>query len=202
MKDTYWEKLGEDGSEYQMGPQAHRIELLEIMQQYPISTILDVGCGTGPLCELNNQIEDPFIYFGCDYSENFIETCKKRFKKEQFSVQDARNMTYESNSFDALIIMHCLDHVDDHISALKEAYRVCKKYTFIVLWRPFVDKDTHDLNSSGYIDNKNYEDTHLQDFGKVNLDKEIQSVGFKILDEKQIGEPKGKYNYLYVLEKN
>jgi len=198
MKDTYWEKLGESGN-YQMGPQGHRVELANILKAYQVRTVLEVGCGTGSFFEVLRDSGWIGKYKGTDYTERFVDTCKKNFPGINWEVQDARKLKEKDNSWDAIVLVHTLDHIDKYYEALEEAYRVCKKYVFIVLWRPFAEGADNNLNSSGFIDNHNYEDTHLIDFNKQVLDMDITEAGFNILDEQEIG--KEKYNYLYVLEK-
>ena len=47
----YWEH--EDfGVPYQMGPQKHRLYILDKLKELGVVTLLDVGCGTGPIYDL------------------------------------------------------------------------------------------------------------------------------------------------------
>ena len=46
IRRTYWES--EDFAvQYQMGPQKHRIYILDKLADLRVNTLLDVGCGTG-----------------------------------------------------------------------------------------------------------------------------------------------------------
>ena len=73
---TYWDTF--EGA-YQMGHQKHRDYLLDLMNKKGIASFLDVGCGTGPLYELNQENEFSMEYKGTDYSPAQIEVAKKLF---------------------------------------------------------------------------------------------------------------------------
>lgn len=200
MKErTFWDTFH---SLYQHGPNKHRLYLLKKMKELGCESFLDVGCGTGPLYELN---KDELKYKGTDYSWAMIEQAKKHFPDGDFEVQDARKMTEKDNSWDCVVSMHCLDHLDDHRSAIKELARVAKKYVIIVLWRGFVGQDRiNDRNMMNKSEGeKPWEDTYLHEYSKEDLVREFAINKLKVIEEvsgDEINDP-GKYNWLVVLEK-
>ena len=160
---TYWDTF-EDS--YQMGHEKHRDYLLSLMNQKGISSFLDVGCGTGPLYELNQENEWVMEYKGTDYSPAMIEIAKKLFPEADWDVQDARDMKEADNSWSAVVLMHVLDHLNDYPAAIKEAARVAQNYVIIILWRAFVDEGVrlNDRNMMGKEEGeKPWEDTYLQE---------------------------------------
>jgi SAM-dependent methyltransferase len=221
MKErTFWDSFHH---QYQMGPSKHRSYLLDKMKDLGVESFLDVGCGTGPLYELirdttidgsTNDMTTPaepvlrwnFKYKGTDYSWAMIEQCKLHFLEGDFEVQDARKLNEKDRSWDAVVLMHCLDHLDDYQAAIREATRVAKKYVVIILWRDFVGAGTH-LNDKNMM-NKNegddpWEDTHLQEYSRETLAEEFEKNGLKIIEEtsgEAVNDP-GKYNFIYWLEK-
>lgn len=200
---SFWDSFH---SLYQMGPAKHRTYLLERMRQLGIESFLDVGCGTGPLYQLNGLLERPFWYKGTDYSWAMIEQCHKHFPGGNFEVQDARKLKEKDNSWDGVVLMHCLDHLDDYKAAINEATRVAKKYVVIILWRDFVGEYTH-LNNKNRM-NKNegepdWEDTYLQEYSKEALYDAFKEAKLKVIEETSgevINDP-GKYNFIFWLEK-
>lgn len=216
IRRTYWEH--EDFSQpYQMGSQKHRIYILNKLAELNVSTLLDVGCGTGPIYELLINQDDTYYpwdnilaYKGTDYSWQMIETCKRLFPHGEFEVQDARGMKEEDNSWDCVLLMHCLDHLDDYASAIKEAVRVSKKYIAIILWTGFVNEGTT-LNSRNDMGKKKdeqgnlleppWEDTHMQLYSKDALIKEFDKYGLIDIDIAEVPDDYSKYNYIWVLKK-
>lgn len=201
---TYWETF--KGS-YQMGAQKHRIFLLDLLKNKGITSILDVGCGTGPIYEMIAQNDAwTFDYKGTDYSFAMIESAKEMFSEGSFDIQDARQLREADDSWDCVLLMHALDHLDDYKSAIKEAKRVAKKYVCIVLWRSFVKEGTH-LNSVNRMhkeaSEEPWEDTHLQEYSKETLEEEFKKNNLTVEFEtggEDINET-GRTNYLFLLKK-
>lgn len=210
---TFWDSFH---SQYQMGPSKHRLYLLDKMLELGVENFLDVGCGTGPLYDLvantpglPGSFTDnkwPFHYKGTDYSWAMIEQAQKAFPEGDFEVQDARKLKEHDTSWDAVVLMHCLDHLDDYQAAINEAARVSKKYVVIILWRNFAAVGTN-LNNKNRM-NKNegepdWEDTHLQEYSREALEEAFKKAGLRVIEETSgevINDP-GKYNFIFWLEK-
>lgn len=217
---TYWDSFT---GRYQMGPQSHRVYLLDLLRDRGVETVLDVGCGTGPIYEL---IQETFIdvitddgdedyprwyfeYKGTDYSEGMIEVCKKEFPEGNWEVQDARKLLEKNNSWDCVLLMHCLDHLDDYEAAIKEAARVSSKYVLIVLWRGI----NYEVGAINNLNNRNtygkkegeepWEDTHLQDYSWESLEKAFDAAKLAVIlkeDGPEVNK-EGRYNTVLLLEK-
>ena len=95
------------------------------------SSVLDIGIGAGrttmhlaKLCEK---------YLGIDYSQNFIDHCKRKFPNFQnssFEFADARSMTqFADNSFDFILFsfngIDCID-IEGRGQVLQECQRLLK----------------------------------------------------------------------------
>lgn len=205
---TYWDTFN---SSYQMGSQKHRTYLLDKLKEFDAHSLLDVGCGTGPIFEMlidapEGQWDNITKYKGTDYAQGMIEVCQSLFPKACWQVEDARHLDEPDQSWDCVLLMHCLDHLDNYQAAIREAARVSKKYILIVLWRPFVTKGTN-LNSINRMDKKEgeepWEDTHLQDYSEEVLLDEFAKNNLFIRHEackEEINDP-NRYNYMWLLEK-
>lgn len=201
---TYWDTFN---GFYQMGRQKHRMYMLSLLKRRGVESLLDVGCGTGPIYEILTEDNDPIEYKGVDYSPAMIGVCKRSFPQGNFEVQDARKLGEPDNSWDCVLLMHCLDHLDDYQSAIREAARVARRYVCIILWRSFVDSGTKLNNRNMYGKQEGeepWEDTHLQEYSRESLETEFAKNGLKIEETAEgeaLNEP-GKYNFLYLLSQD
>ncbi len=84
--------------------------------------ILDIGCGSGKyLVKLSNWL----TVFGLDVSEvAAVEAQKKGIDIFIGNLKDAR---YPSNFFDAIVMIHVLEHIYDPSELIKEIYRILKR---------------------------------------------------------------------------
>lgn len=201
---TYWDQW--EGL-YQMGKQKHRLYALDLFQRKGIETLLDVGCGTGPIYQIIKEDKLPFIYKGTDYSPAMIGVCKEHFPQGNFEVEDARHLSEPANTWNCVLLMHCLDHLNDYQAAVSEAARVSNKYVCIILWRSFVDEGTR-LNDRNMMDKKEgedpWEDTYLHEYSRQALEDAFEKAGLKIeeiAEGEAINSERSSYNFLYLLRK-
>jgi len=206
---TYWDTFT---TSYQMGSQKHRDYLLDLLRDKGVSSLLDVGCGTGPIYQLIKENSDRWgnftNYKGTDYSPAMIEVSKQSFPEGNWQVEDARHLDEKDNSFDAVLLMHSLDHLDDYKAAISEAARVSKKYVCIVLWRPIMDSEENSLNDRNMYGKEEgdepWEDTHLQEYSRKRLEEAFKESGLKIIytaDGETINSAPNSCNSLFLLEK-
>src|SRR3990167_590448 len=183
---TYWDQ--EDFSTpYQMGAQKHRLYILDKLKELGVNSLLDEGCGTGPIYDLiinseEGRWDNIRRYRGTDYSWRMIDTCRSLFSNGDFKIEDARHLDEPDSTWDCVLLMHCMDHLDDYASAIKEAVRVSKKYVAFIFWTGFVNEGTT-LNS------------------KNVLIKEFDKYGLIDIDIAEIPDDYSKYNYIWILRK-
>ena len=219
---TYWDTFT---TSYQMGHQKHRDYLLDLLKEKNVVSLLDVGCGTGPIYEIiresnkvipgdGNRIASrhewrwPFKYKGTDYSPAMIEVCKQSYPEGDWQVEDARHLDEKDNSWECVLLMHSLDHLDDYKAAISEAARVSGKYVCIVLWRPIMDSDENNLNDRnmyGKVEGEEpWQDTHLQEYSRKKLEEAFKESKLKIVctvDGEVINSASNSCNSLFLLEK-
>lgn len=78
------------------------------------SKILDVGTAIGDYPKyLTEKCNKDFEVIGVDSSENMINVAMKNAPKADFQVMDMRSLDFSDNSFNAIICLATLIHVDD-----------------------------------------------------------------------------------------
>lgn len=205
---TYWDTFE---TPYQMGEQKHRVYLLDLLKEKGVKTLLDVGCGTGPIYDLivndpNERWLNILKYKGTDYSPAMIEIAKQQFPYGDWEVQDARNLKEENTSWDCVLLLHSLDHLDDYKAAIAEAARVSNKYVCIVLWRSFSETDNlNPKNRMGKEEGEpDWEDTYLHEYQQEDLEQAFKENGLtieQIAEGEALNSDHSKFNFLYLLKK-
>lgn len=89
-------------------------------------TVLELACGTGLISErIAGSVK---LLEATDFSEDMIRKAKEKTHSSRlhFSVQDATNLPYASETFDAVIISNALHIMPSPDKALSEISRVLK----------------------------------------------------------------------------
>ena len=134
----------------------------------PGSTILDVGSASGGNTILLSELG--FDLTSLEMSDLGVELQLKR--GITVIKGDATNLPFQSESFDAVLCLDVLEHIEDDVSALKEMYRVTKqggKFLFSVPEDPKLWSD-HDEAVS-----------HVRRYLRKDFENKISEAGFQIL---------------------
>lgn len=104
--------------------------------------ILDVGCSTA---ECAGQIIDmrKNRYVGVDIDPRYIELARKRHPFGRFLCHDARELPFESDSFDIVLFNGVWHHMTDELvgSCLREVRRVIKGGGVVLVSEPVFRSD-------------------------------------------------------------
>lgn len=89
---------------------------------------LDVGCGTGALCDTVLRDWEPEEVVGVDTSDDFIAHAREQVRDERasFQVADAQDLPFEDDRFDAGVSGLVLNFIPRPESALAEMVRVAR----------------------------------------------------------------------------
>lgn len=96
-----------------------------------ISSILDAGCGEGFTLEYLRVRKIGKTYEGVDFLEKAVEIGNKVHPKITLKKASVYELPYKDNSFDLVLSTEVLEHLEDPKKALKEIFRVSKKYILL-----------------------------------------------------------------------
>ena len=90
------------------------------------AAVLEVGCGTGPVCRHLATLPGVASVTGVDPSPLFVERARALAPGLDFRIGDARALEFPDDAFDAVVFHTSLCHVPDVERALAEAQRVLR----------------------------------------------------------------------------
>lgn len=142
IKDNEQFKLDDSGSYDDFSDDYHECvdklskpfveHMVDLSNVKPGQKILDVGTGSGIVANCAaKKVENSGSVIGIDLSEGMLKTSTETaarlgIKNIQYLHMDAENLDLDTESFDSVLSMCAMDHFPNHISALKEMYRVLK----------------------------------------------------------------------------
>lgn len=102
-----------------------------IEEMFKDKVVLDIGCGAGGKTIYYASLGVKKIY-GLEILEKYKEEAEKLAAQKgyadrfTFISEDAAQMSFESGTFDAIIMNDAMEHVDKPLEVLNECYRVLK----------------------------------------------------------------------------
>lgn len=102
--------------------------------------VLDLGCGAGRFAN-SVKSENPLLdIYGVDISKRAIKIARINYPEVHFKVANINHLPYPDNYFDAVILRHVLEHLDDPKQGLAEARRVLKAKGLLYSSTPIEDE--------------------------------------------------------------
>jgi len=167
-------------------PQAVRQTLCDFLQTLDTqASIIDIGSGTGMLCDFGHACRDDLLYHAVDPAEGMMKYAKPYIVTHKAT---AESLPFEDNYFDLAMMGESLHHFKDAYKALDECTRVLKKggklfiYDFDIstFKGKFIRKSEMFLGEPGFF------------FSPNDLAQKLEALGFKVDVE--------TYNWRYVIK--
>jgi len=100
--------------------------------------ILDLGCGEGFVIKHLRDINSNLKFEGVDVNEAAVDLAKKINPGVKFQKRDINALQYKADSFDLVILIEVLEHLEDSGKVLNDIKKFSNKYfIFSVPWEPF-----------------------------------------------------------------
>jgi len=116
-------------------PKLHRNFIKFLKNKADVSSVLEVGCGTGLYPIKNKELFSGMKYTGIDASKSAIEFCKKNSRFD-FICGDFLKMNI-SKKYDLVFSHAVIDHIYDIDLFLTKIVKICKKYVYISAYRGY-----------------------------------------------------------------
>lgn len=138
-------------------------KLIKFVSKYAGKNILDIGCATGAYCKKLKY--KGFECTGVDINQEYIKKAREDGIKAH--VMDIKNLKFEDNSFDTILLFEVLEHIDDLNIALDEVKRVASKNILITVPNC---SDFYKLKFHGLTYEHMLEKDHINFFTKKKLE--------------------------------
>jgi SAM-dependent methyltransferase len=138
--------------------------------------LLEVGCGIGALFDLFG----PTLTVGVDGSAAGLRETRKRHPSAALVCGDAAELPFADGHFDAVMLQHVIEHLQDAQAACEEWFRVLKSGGRLLLLTPnrlFSDPTAFE------------DDTHVRILRHDELAAMVEEAGFEVLDLRTLGLP-------------
>lgn len=89
--------------------------------------VLELGCGAGAFVRAIKHYRPDLEFTGTDIDKFLVAQAKKMDKKNTYKVANAQKLTFNKESFNAVIAFDVIEHLKSPKSAFGEAFRVLKK---------------------------------------------------------------------------
>lgn len=102
-------------------------EVVDYVRKYAGGRILDMGCGTGAY--MKRLISCGYDCEGIETNQEYVDRCLNDGLKVQ--LMSAQEVQFSQNSFDTVMMIEVLEHLQEPLAALQQAFRVAKKNVLI-----------------------------------------------------------------------
>jgi len=154
-------------------------KMLELVKKHAGHNILDVGCGHGVNCmELNNR---GFHCVGIEANAVYAKEARKHV--EAYHMR-AEKLEFPDKSFDTVIMLEVLEHLEDPDTALSEVVRVARKNLILSVPNLAPLEVCVEYN---VIMHHFFEPTHLNFFTKAMLERLLKTY-FPYVKVKEFGQ--------------
>jgi ubiquinone/menaquinone biosynthesis C-methylase UbiE len=109
------------------------------------AVLLDIGCGTGQSTELLG--EAGYRVAGVDGSERYIKYARLKHPSAKFVHSDIQDLTFETDSIEAVGTYNTVEHFSDPEENLKEIIRIVKPGGYILVNAPNLLSINHAVNA-------------------------------------------------------
>jgi SAM-dependent methyltransferase len=103
-----------------------------------MTSVLDVGCGTGVMFELLRTRWPDLDYTGIDVTGEFVEEARRRYPADaaRFERRSLFELDGWGRVFDAVLARHVLEHLPDYRPAVQQLWWRARRKLLLVFYLP------------------------------------------------------------------
>jgi len=168
--------------------------IINILNARKISTVLEIGAGTGSILSYLSKMDFATKYYALDISEEAINFIKKRediIGLVDANTYDGHHLPYQDKQFDLVILSHVIEHLHNPAELLIEAARVTR---YLVVEVPLEDNLYTHIKINLFKSRYREETGHIQWFTKQKfLILLCKTCNLNLLDTRMVYVPDSAY---------
>jgi len=118
-------------------------DVLGACGEYLRGHVADIGCGPGFVLKALSTMRGIDVLYGVDFSRSSIKRCRAEHPGGIFLMGDIYHLACPNDSFDVVICMETLEHLERAPEAIKELFRVCRKGGHVIITVPNGARDEY-----------------------------------------------------------
>lgn len=176
-----------DGTYYKNNPtwdeedtawKANQINILMKNNFIQPDNVCEVGCGSGKILSfLQQRLNKNIIYYGFDISPQAIDKCQE-IANDNLHFMNTDLLQYDEKTFDVVMAIDVIEHVDDYIGFLKQLRRYGNHYIFHIP----LDLSIQNVLRVSPIQQVRHQVGHLHYFTKETAIATLEYCGYEIQD--------------------
>jgi 2-polyprenyl-3-methyl-5-hydroxy-6-metoxy-1,4-benzoquinol methylase len=161
-----------------------RPEMLEFIPQ-KVSTVLEVGCGSGEFAESIKKNRTNSIVWGIEPSKEAADAASRKVDNVVWGMFEADSPALKGKRFDCIVFNDVLEHLPDPETVLRDCRRYLTESGCVVASIPnilffyeitkILIEEDWEYKEHGILDN-----THLRFFTRKSIIRMFESVGYDV----------------------
>jgi SAM-dependent methyltransferase len=176
---TELHESAEDENHYiNVASREHAVSRLErwVFGENPV--LIDIGCSSGYTVRLLRKRMPHAVVFGADYVRRPLEKLGHSIPDLPLLQFDLVNCPLPEKSFDGVILLNVLEHIDDDDAALRQAVRILKPGGVAAIEVP-AGPNLYDIYDKQLM--------HFRRYRMADLIRKVRASGLEILERSHLG---------------
>jgi SAM-dependent methyltransferase len=165
-----------DMQRYAPAPRYLRRMVMKELNRLSFESVLDVGCGEGTLLKMIGEKYPAVALAGCEFSETALRYSREQLPQSHFFNLDILKDDVSDISYDLLISVQVLEHLEDDVLAIERMRQMCKRYLLVSV-------------PGGKFDANGRQNGHFRHYTKQDLVQKMERAGFRVIRAFTCGWP-------------